>query len=182
MGRFGGYGYFRVFRLVQPCKWFFFSPDNGWEIYTWNIFIFVSLLTWELMPHFWPQTGLLLCAMVRRWPLSILKFNLWTPRISTMIPNVRSREGGTFWNCVISVVTMGCERFWDAGGYWAWTCFWQIEIMGLAHKQLHFEYKILIASVVKNKIHTQGSCISRFLTIEKMHAQISFLLLFFTYI
>lgn len=54
--------------------------------------------------------------------------------------------------------------------------------MGLAHKQLHFEYKILIASVVKNKIHTQGSCISRFLTIEKMHAQISFLLLFFTYI
>lgn len=29
----------------------FFSPDNGWEIYTWSIFIFVSLLSPYLETH-----------------------------------------------------------------------------------------------------------------------------------
>ena len=69
MGRFGGYGYFRVFRLVQVIFFFPMIMDEKFTrgIFS-SLFLFVSLLTWELMPHFWPQTWLLLCAMVRRWP------------------------------------------------------------------------------------------------------------------
>lgn len=66
MGRFGGYGYFRVFRLVQVI---FFFPMIMDEKFTRGIFSSLFLfVSWELMPHFWPQTWLLLCAMVRRWP------------------------------------------------------------------------------------------------------------------